>query len=106
MSRKITWLFVVALSLAAWLSAASPSVTQNQLACVSHETNARIIAHVEGHPASVRVYFRQSGDTCGDYYVDMRRSPQDPTLYSGVLPMVTADATSVTYQVKVMGVGA
>ncbi len=106
MSRRIACLFVVSLSVAGWVSAASPSVTQNQLACVSHGTNARIIAHVEGHPASVRVYFRQSGDTCGDYYVDMRRSAQDPTLYSAVLPMVTPDATSITYQVKVMGVGA
>ncbi|HEX7681471.1 MAG TPA: hypothetical protein VF713_25320 [Thermoanaerobaculia bacterium] len=106
MSRRISWLFVVSLSVAGWVCASPPSVTQNGLACVGRKSNARITAHVEGNPASVRVYFRQAGDPCGDYYVDMRPSPQDASLYSAVLPLVAPDATAITYQVKVFGAGA
>jgi hypothetical protein len=106
MSRRIAWLFIVSLSVAGWVCASPPSVTQDRLACVGHKINARITAQVEGNPASVRVYFRQAGDPCGDYYVDMRPSPQDPSLYSAVLPLVTPDATAITYQVKVFGAGA
>ncbi len=106
MSRRIAWLFIVSLSVADWVCASPPVVTQNRLACIGHKTNARITAHVEGNPASVRVYFRQEGDPCGDYYVDMRPSPEDPSLYSAVLPLVTPDATAITYQVKVFGAGA
>lgn len=104
MSRRIAQLFIASLSVVGWVRGASPSVTQDRLVCVSHDANARITAHVDAKPASVRVYFRQTGDPCGEYYVDMRPSPADPTLYSAVLPLVTPDATSITYQVRAQGV--
>ena len=105
MSRRIAWLFIASLSVVGRVRGAPPSVTQNRLACIGYDTNARITAHVEGHPASVRVYFRQTGDPCGVYYVDMRPSPADPTLYTAVLPLVTPDATSIIYQVRVRVAG-
>jgi hypothetical protein len=89
-----------------WVFGATPTVTQSKLACIAHDANARITAHVEGRPTSVRVYFHQAGDACGEYYVDMRPSPKDPTEYSAVLPIVSNDATSVTYQVRVQNAGA
>ena len=106
MSRRIAYLFIASLSVAGWVRGAPPSVTQNRLACVGHDANPKISAHVEGHPASVRVYFHQTGDPCGEYYVDMRPSPDDPSLYTGILPLVAQDATSITYQVRVQGAGA
>jgi hypothetical protein len=35
----------------------------------------------------------------------MRPAPQDPTLYTAVLPLVAADATAITYQVHVQNPG-
>ncbi len=99
------WLFVVALWGTGWVFAAPPAVTQGRLACVPRDANTKVTAHVEGKPTSVRVYFHQTGDPCGEYYVDMHPSPQDPTLYTGILPLVAADATSVTYQVHVLSPG-
>jgi hypothetical protein len=106
MSRRIGLLFITSLSVAGGVLGAPPSVTQNRLACIGHDANARITAHVEGHPASVRVYFQQTGDPCGEYYVDMKPNPLEPGSYSALLPLVSNDATSVTYQVRVQGAGA
>ena len=36
----------------------------------------------------------------------MRPSPQDPSTYTALLPLVAKDATSITYQVKIGGAGA
>jgi hypothetical protein len=94
------------MSVSGWVFGATPTVTQSRLACIAHDTNARITAHVEGHPTSVRVYFRQADDPCGAYYVDMRPSPKDPTEYSAVLPVVSNDATAIIYQVRVQNPGA
>lgn len=101
MHRSTLWLLVVALCGTGWVSAAPPSVTQVRLACIARDANARISARVEGHPTSVRVYFRQENDPCGQYYVDMHPSAQDPALYTAILPLVAPDATSVIYQVRV-----
>jgi hypothetical protein len=75
------------------------------LACISRDSNARITAHVEGHPTSVRAYFRSVGDACGEYYVDMMPSATDPTLYTAMLPLVSKNATAVAYQVRVRNGG-
>lgn len=97
----------VALSLAflagvQWQSmSAAPTITHTPLACLSAETNAKITAHVEGQPSSVRVYFHAIGQTsCGEYYVDMRRNDKDPTLYSAILPIPAPDADVVMYQIR------
>jgi hypothetical protein len=95
----------VALSLAFLVGvqslAAAPTITHTPLACLSAETNARITAHVEGQPSSVRVYFHAIGQTsCGEYYVDMRRDARDPTLYTAILPIPTPDADVVMYQIR------
>jgi len=80
---------------------AAPAITHTPLACLSAETNARIVAHVEGQPSSVRVYFHAIGQTsCGEYYVDMRRDAKDPTLYTAVLPIPTLEADVVMYQIR------
>lgn len=85
--------------------AAPPSVTQTRLACIPRDANAKVTARVEGKPSSVRLYFHQTDDACGDYYVDMRSTPQDPTLYTAILPLVASDAKAVTYQVHVQNPG-
>jgi hypothetical protein len=100
-----SWLFVVALCGTGWVFAAPPAVTQARLACIPRDANTKITAHVEGKPTAVRAYFHQTGDSCGEYYVDMRPSPQDPTLYTAILPLVAADATSIMYQVHVLNAG-
>jgi hypothetical protein len=85
--------------------AAPPPIAQERLACISRDSNPRITAHVQGHPSSVRAYFHGVGDTCGEYYVDMLPSAQDPTLYTALLPMVSSKATAVAYQVRVRNGG-
>ena|ERR1700682_5101884 len=105
MPRRLLFILLL-LCVAGSLPAMPPAVTEGRLACISHETNAKITAHVEGHPSSVRVYFHGVGDTCGEYYVDMRPSAQDPTLYSAILPIVSKDATAVSYQVRAQNASA
>ena len=83
---------------------AAITITHTPLACLSPETNTKIIAHVDGQPASVRVYFHAIGQTCGEYYVDMRRDPKDPTLYTGIMPIPEVDADVVMYQIRAKGV--
>ena len=80
---------------------AAPTINHTPLACLSPDTNAKITAHVEGQPTSVRVYFHAIGQTsCGEYYVDMRRNDKDPTLYTGILPIPTLEADVVMYQIR------
>ncbi|HJW95612.1 MAG TPA: hypothetical protein VJ901_18495 [Thermoanaerobaculia bacterium] len=81
------------------LSAAT-TITHTPLACLSSGTNTKIIAHVDGQPSSVRVYFHAIGQTCGEYYVDMRRDPKDATLYTAIMPIPAADADVVMYQIR------
>ena len=96
--------FLAVLAVVSSLSAA-PTITHTPLACLSPDTNAKITAHVDGQPASVRVYFHAIGQTCGEYYVDMRRGDKDPTLYSAILPIPTADADVVMYQIRAKASG-
>jgi hypothetical protein len=79
------------------------TITHTPLACLSPESNTKIIAHVDGQPASVRVYFHAIGQTCGEYYVDMRRDPKDPTLYTAIMPIPAPDADVVMYQIRAKG---
>ena len=81
------------------LSAAT-TITHTPLACLSPDTNTKITAHVEGQPSSVRVYFHAIGQSCGDYYVDMHRDAKDPSLYTAVMPIPTAAADVVMYQIR------
>jgi hypothetical protein len=84
------------------LSAAT-TITHTPLACLSPETNTKIVAHVDGQPASVRVYFHAIGQTCGEYYVDMRRDPKDLALYTAIMPIPALDADVVMYQIRAKG---
>ncbi|MEO8034845.1 MAG: hypothetical protein ABI837_10480, partial [Acidobacteriota bacterium] len=86
--------------------AAAPRVEHTPLACVGPASHARISAHIPGNPAGVRVYFHVAGATCGEYYVDMRRSASDPTLYTAFLPILAAGAQVLTYEIRTTdGVG-
>lgn len=76
------------------------TITHAPLACLSPETHTKITAHVEGQPSWVRVYFHAIGQTCGEYYVDMRRNDKDPTLYTAIMPIPIPDADVVMYQIR------
>jgi len=82
-----------------------PTITQTPLACLSSDNYSKITAKVAGNPASVRVYFHAVGQTCGDYFVEMRRDPKDPTLYSAIIPIPAKDADVVLYQIKAKTLG-
>ena len=50
------------------------------------------------------MYFHAIGQTCGEYYVDMRRDPKDPTLYTAIMPIPAPDADVVMYQIRAKSV--
>ncbi|SRR5581483_792558 len=84
---------------------AAPTISQTPLACLSPDNYTKITAKVEGNPASVRVYFHAVGQTCGEYFVEMRRDPKDPTRYSAIIPIPAKDADVVLYQIKAKTAG-
>lgn len=91
---------VLSLLLTLSMIAAPAKVEQTPLSCAGTGSHPKITAHVAGNPASVRVYFHIAGSTCGDYYVDMRRSANDPTLYTAFLPIPGAGAQVLTYEIR------
>lgn len=91
--------------LAALPLSAATTITHTPLACLSPDTPAKITAHVDGAPSSVRVYFHAIGQSCGEYYVDMHRDAKDPSLYSAIMPIPTADADVVMYQIRAKAAG-
>jgi hypothetical protein len=101
MPKRCVVVFASFLAVASPVFAAPPKIAHDALSCLSRTTNARIAAHIEGQPAAVRVYFHAIGETCGDYYVEMRKSDKDPTLYTGLLPLIGKDSDALTYQIRV-----
>src|SRR5258708_6416084 len=101
MPKRCGVVFALWSAVASPVFAASPKIAHDALTCLSRSTNARVAAHIEGQPASVRVYFHAIGETCGDYYVEMRKSDVDPTLYTGLLPLLAKDSDALTYQIRV-----
>jgi len=97
MSLRVSLLMAVMATLP--LNAAT-TITHTPLACLSPDTPSKITAHVEGAPSSVRVYFHAIGQNCGEYYVDMHRDAKDPSLYTAIMPIPTADADVVMYQIR------
>ena len=84
---------------------AATTITHTPLACLSPDTPTKITAHVDGQPASVRVYFHAIGQNCGEYYVDMHRDAKDPSLYTAILPVPAPDADVVMYQIRAKAIG-
>lgn len=101
MNLRHTLLLMVSLGLSSAMVAAPPTIAQNAISCLTRATNARITAHIDGAPPSVRVYFHSLGQTCGEYYVEMRRSEADPAQYSALLPLVSSGTEAVSYQIRV-----
>jgi len=91
---------VAIISSATALIAAPPSIITKPLACVAKDRNARITARVVGRATSVRVFFRAIDPKCNEYFVDMRQSPADPTLYWAVLPLTGPETRMFSYQVR------
>jgi hypothetical protein len=91
-------------SVAVVLSAAPPSVLTKPLGCVAPDRNARVSAKIQGKVKTARVMFRAHpvDDTkCEEYFVEMRQSPSDPTVYWALLPIVAPGTRSLSYQVRV-----
>lgn len=87
------------------LSAAPPSVITKPLGCVAPDRNARVTAKIQGKVKTARVYFRAQTvpdkSKCEEYFVEMRQSATDPTLYWAVLPLVAPGTLVISYQVRV-----
>ena len=92
---------VVSLSAAGALSAAPLAVVTKPLGCVAPDRNARITARIQGPVKSARVVFRSADPKCDEYFVEMRQSANDPTLYWALLPLVAPGTRVVSYQVRV-----
>jgi len=88
-------------SLAAALSAAPPSVITKPLGCVAPDRNARITAKIQGKVKTARVAFRSIDPKCDEYFVEMRQSATDPTLYWALLPIIAPGTRVLSYQVRV-----
>jgi hypothetical protein len=92
---------VLSLFVAVALFAAPPSVITKPLGCVAPDGSARITAKIQGKFKTARVFFRSVDPKCDEYFVDMRQSASDPTLYWALFPMVAPGAHVISYQVRV-----
>jgi hypothetical protein len=86
---------------AASLLAAPLSIVTKPLGCVAKDRNARITSRIEGRVKTARVFFHSVDPKCDEYFVEMRQSPNDPTLYWAVLPLVAPTTLTLSYQVRV-----
>jgi hypothetical protein len=101
LSVFIAWVF----SVASLHGAVPVGIVHTALSCVGMTQNAVITAQIEGAPEAERVYFRAS-DTVGcEYYLDMRKSDKDPAVFWAVLPLVSPETKSLTYQIRASKAG-
>src|ERR1700756_2156425 len=81
------------------------TITPAPLSCVGRSQNAVITARIEGAPEVERLYFH-AGEAAGcEYYLDMRKSDKDPAMFWAVLPLVSPETNSISYQIRASKAG-
>ena len=84
------------------LSGMSCAPTMTTISCASPAAPVRVTARIPAPGASARVYFKARGEQ-DEYYVDMRRSTTDDTMWAFIpAPMTTTP--SFTYRIVAMDV--
>lgn len=76
---------------------AQTTVAHSAPACVPTSGMAKLIARSSG-AATVRVYFSATPATCGEHYIEMRRS--DAEQFWAALPIPADTTTAVTYRIE------
>lgn len=106
MRYRLPGVFFVSALLVMPISGAIPiKIMNTALSCVTRTQNPLIRVRIEGAPETARVYFRALEATCGEYYVDMRKSDKDPNVFWAVLPLLSPKTSFITYQIHASKAG-
>ncbi len=80
-------------------------IVHTALSCAGRTQNSLITARIEGVPETERVYFRAGEAADCEYYLDMRKSDKVPGMFWAVLPLVSRETNSISYQIRASKAG-